>query len=59
MIVRRMLLGNSALEDDCLLVYCAMVWRGEHVCLCAYVQSLFFQKVDYSRFVTNRMACAK
>ena len=34
-----------------------MPWHGEHVCLCACVQSLFLQKVDFDRFVSNRIAC--
>ena len=27
MIVRRVLLSDLALQDDCLLVYCAVAWR--------------------------------
>ena len=55
MIIKRLLLSDLALQDDCLLVYCAVVWRGKHMCLYACVQSLFLQK-DFYRFVINPIA---
>ena len=45
-----MLLSDSALQDDCLLVYCAVVWRTcVLMCMCAITVS------SKTRFVINRI----
>ena len=54
MIVRRMLLSDLALQEKCLLVYCAVAWRKPVLMrMCAS------QKVDFQRFVINCIARTK
>ena len=48
MIVRRMLLSDLALQEKCLLVYCAVAWRKPVLMrMCAS------QKVDFSAGVVD------
>ena len=49
-----MLLSDAALQNDCLLVYCAMAWRTRvFMCMCV---NIFSSK---SRFVIDCLACSK
>ena len=53
MIVRRVLLSNLALQDDCLLVYCAVAWRT-HVLMRTRAITVS-SKSDFDRFASNRI----
>ena len=57
MIVRRMLLSDLALQEDCLLVYCAVAWRT-HVLMRmrAITASL---KVCFKRFAIQKNDCSR
>ena len=49
-----MLLSDTALQDYCLLVYCAVL--DKDLCLCACSQSLFCQiQVNRTEFAKERM----
>ena len=57
MIVRKVLLSDLALQDDCLLVYCAVAWR---TCVLMHMRAITVSlKVDFDRFASNRIACIK
>ena len=57
MIVRRMLSSYLALQDDCLLVYCAVAWQTRVLMRmrAVTVSSL----LDFDRLVINRIVCTK
>ena len=57
MIVRKMLLVIQPFKT--IVCWFIVPWYDEHVCLCTCVQSLFLQKVDFNRFVINRIVCTK
>ena len=59
MIIRRMFQSVKTLQDNCLLVYCAVAWQTKVLSEC--VQSLFLQKEDFKRLVINRIyiVCTK